>query len=42
MSLKLGMQHRALKFYNVYINGDPELTLNYFTARSNSVACVFE
>ena len=33
MILKLGMQHRGLKLYNVYINGDPGLTLTYFTAR---------
>ena len=35
MILKLGMQHRGLKLYKVYINGDPRLTLTYFTARSN-------
>ena len=35
MILKLGMLHRRLKLYNVYINGDPRLTLTYFTARSN-------
>ena len=33
MILKLGMQHRGLKLYNVCINGDPGLTLTYFTAR---------
>ena len=33
MILKLGMQHWGLKFYKVYINGDPGLTLTYFTAR---------
>ena len=27
MILKLGMKHRGLKFYKVYINGDPVLTL---------------
>ena len=42
MILKLGMQHPGLKFYKVYINGDPELTLTYFMARSNLVACVLE
>ena len=42
MILKLGMQHRGLKRYKVYINGDHELTLTYFTARSNLVACAFE
>ena len=35
MILKLGMYHRGLKLYKVYINGDPGLTLTYFTARSN-------
>ena len=34
MILKLGMQHQGLKLYKVYINGDPGLTLTYFTARS--------
>ena len=34
MILKLGMQHRGLKLYKVYINDDPGLTLTYFTARS--------
>ena len=28
MILKLGMQHRGLKFYKVCINGDPVLTCN--------------
>ena len=28
--------------YNVYINDDPGLTLTYFRARSNWVACMFE
>ena len=42
MILKLGMQHWALKLYNVYINGDTGLTLSYFTARSNLVAGTFE
>ena len=35
--LKLGMQHWGLKLYKVCINGDPGLTLTYFTARSNLV-----
>ena len=42
MILKLGMQHQRLKFYKVYINGDPGLTLTYFTARSNLVTYTFE
>ena len=37
MILKLGMQYRELKFYKVYINNNPGLTLTYFTARSNWV-----
>ena len=35
MILKLGMQHCGLKLYNLCINGDPGLTLTYFTARLN-------
>ena len=35
MTLKLGVQHRVLECYLVYSNDDPELTLTYFTARSN-------
>ena len=41
MILKLGMQHRVLKYYQVYSNNDPGLTLTYFTARSNSVPYTF-
>ena len=42
MILKLGMKHWELKLYKVYINGDPELTSTYFTAKSNWVICTFE
>ena len=42
MILKLGMHHRGLKLYRVYINGDPELNLTYFLARSNLATCAFE
>ena len=42
MILKLGMQHKGLKLYKVYINDEPGLTLTYFTARSNWVAYMFE
>ena len=42
MILKLGMQHRGLKLYKIYINGDPGLTLTDFTARSNRVDYTFE
>ena len=31
---KLSMKHRGLKYYNVYINHDPVMTLAYFKARS--------
>ena len=41
MILKLGMQHRGLKLYKLYINSDPGLTLTYFTARSNLVPYAF-
>ena len=41
MILKLGMKHWGLKLYKVYINDDPELTLTYFTARSNLVPYAF-
>ena len=42
MILKLGMYHLGLKLYRVYINDDPELTLTYFTSRSNWATCTFE
>ena len=42
MILKLGMQHWGIKVYKVCINDDPELTLTYFTTRSNLVAYAFE
>ena len=41
MILKLGMQHWGLKLYKYYINGGPELTLTYFTARSYFVTQAF-
>ena len=34
ISMKLGLKYRWLKYYNVYINHDPMVTLTYFTARS--------
>ena len=37
MNLKLGILNRGLKLNKVCINGDPGLTLTYFTARSNLV-----
>ena len=30
MTLKLGLQHRVLEYYQVCLNDDPELTLNLF------------
>ena len=41
MTLKLGMQRWVLEYYQVCSNGDPGLTLTYFTARSNSVPNAF-
>ena len=41
MTLKLGMQHWVLEYYQVCSNDDPELTLTYFTARSNLVPYAF-
>ena len=41
MTLKLDMQHRVLEYYQVCSNDDPELTLTYFTARSNLVPYTF-
>ena len=35
MTLKVGMQHWVLKYYQVCSNDDLDLTLTYFTARSN-------
>ena len=42
ISKKLGMKHRWLKYYNVYINHDPVMIFAYFKARSTWVAYVFE
>ena len=41
MTLKLGMQHRVRKYYQIYSNDDPGLTLTYFRARSNLVPYAF-
>ena len=35
MTLKLGMQHRVLKFYQACSNDDPGLTMTVLSARSN-------
>ena len=42
MILKLGLQHLGLKFFKIYINDDPAMTLTYFTARSNLVTYAFK
>ena len=36
------MKHLSHKYYNVYINHDPVMTLTYFRARSTWVAYAFE
>ena len=41
MTLKRGMQHWLLKYYQVCSNDDPGLTLTYFTAMSNLVPYAF-
>ena len=41
MTLKRGMHHRVLEYYQVCLNYDPGLTLFYFTARSNLVPYAF-
>ena len=42
MTLKVGMYHWVLKYYQVCSNDDPGLTLTFFTARSNLVPYAFE
>ena len=44
ISMKLGVKHPWLKYYNVYINYDPVMTLTQFMARSTChwVAHAFE
>ena len=37
MTLKVGMQHWLLEYYQVWSNDDPGMTLTYFTAMSNLV-----
>ena len=41
MTLKLSMHHWVLEYCQVCLNDDPELTLTYFTARSNMVLYIF-
>ena len=40
MTLKVGMQHPELEYYQVCSNDDPGLT-TYFTARSNLIPHAF-
>ena len=42
ISMKLGLKHRWLKYYNVYINHDPVMTLTQFMARSTWAANALE
>ena len=41
MSLKLGIQHWVLEYYQFCSNNDSGLTFTYFTARSNLVPYAF-
>ena len=42
ISMKLGVKHPWLKYFNVYKNHDPVITLTKFMARSTWVAHAFE
>ena len=42
ISMKLGVKNSWLKYYNLYINHDPVMTLTKFMARSTWVAHAFE
>ena len=41
MTLKVGMQHQVLEYYQVRSNNEPGFTLTYFTARSYLVPYAF-
>ena len=41
MTLKVGMQHRVLEYYQRCSHDDPGLTLTYFMARSNLIPYAF-
>ena len=41
MTLKLGMQHQVLEYYQVCSNDDSGLTLTYCSARSNLLPYAF-
>ena len=40
--MKIGVKHRWLQYYNVYIKHDPVMTLTHFMAGSTWVAHAFE
>ena len=42
ISTKLGMKHQWLKYYNVYINRDPVMTLTILRVRSKWVTYACE
>ena len=41
MTLKLDMQHQVFKYYQIYSNDVPGLTVTSFTARSNLLPYAF-
>ena len=41
MTLKVGMQHWVLEYYQICSNDDAWLTLTYFMAKSNLVSYAF-
>ena len=41
MTLKIGMQHWVIEYYNVYSNDDPGMIMTYLTAMSNFVPSAF-
>ena len=41
ITLKFGMRHWLLEYYQICSNDDPGLTLTYFTARSNLAPFMF-
>ena len=41
MTLKLGIQHRGLRPYKVYLNDDHGVSLTYFKTRSNLLPDAF-
>ena len=40
ISTKLGMRHQCLKYYNVYINHDPVMTLTILWQGQHSCPCI--